>query len=80
MTAEKRLAARRQHVEPWAEEILQECLKLMTTVLPKTARPILGLHGQDFAPWAPREGDPGSVAYLDKLVPCGMQDRLQRLN
>jgi transposase len=32
MTAEERLAARRQHVEAWAEEIRQECEKLMPTM------------------------------------------------
>jgi len=37
MTVEERLAARRQHVETWAEEIRQECAKLTTTVLPKSA-------------------------------------------
>jgi transposase len=37
MTVEERLAARRQHLEAWAEEIRQECLKLTTTVLPKSA-------------------------------------------
>ena len=37
MTVEERLAARRQHVEAWAEGIRQECVKLMTTVLPKSA-------------------------------------------
>ena len=37
MTAEERLAARRRHAEEWAEEIRQECMKLSTTVLPKSA-------------------------------------------
>jgi len=37
MTVEERLGARRQHVEAWVEEIRQECVKLMTTVLPKSA-------------------------------------------
>ena len=37
MTMDKRLAARRQHVEEWAEEIRQECEKLTTAVLPKSA-------------------------------------------
>lgn len=37
MTVEERLASRRQHVQEWAEEIRQECLKLATTVLPKNA-------------------------------------------
>jgi hypothetical protein len=37
MTVEERLAARRQHVEDWAEEIRQECEKLARTVLPKSA-------------------------------------------
>jgi hypothetical protein len=37
MTVEERLAARRQHVEQWAEEIRQECEKLRTSVLPKSA-------------------------------------------
>lgn len=37
MTVEERLAARRQHLEAWAEEIRQECLKLTSTVLPKSA-------------------------------------------
>ncbi|MCZ2078559.1 MAG: IS66 family transposase [Bryobacterales bacterium] len=37
MTAEERLAARRQHVENWAEEIRQECEKLSRIVLPRTA-------------------------------------------
>ena len=37
MTVEERLASRRQHAEVWAEEIRQECVKLSTTVLPKSA-------------------------------------------
>lgn len=37
MTADERLAARRQHLETWAEEIRQECEKLSRTVLPRTA-------------------------------------------
>lgn len=37
MTAEERLAWRRQHVEAWAEEIRQECVKLASIVLPKSA-------------------------------------------
>jgi hypothetical protein len=37
MTVEERLAARRQHVDTWAEEIRQECEKLMTALLPKNA-------------------------------------------
>jgi transposase len=37
MTVEERLSARRQHVETWAEEIRQECVKLRETVLPKSA-------------------------------------------
>jgi transposase len=37
MTVEERLAARREHVEVWAEEIRQECKKLALTVLPKSA-------------------------------------------
>ena len=37
MTVEERLASRRQHAEVWAEEIRQECAKLVRTVLPKSA-------------------------------------------
>jgi transposase len=37
MTAEERLAARREHAEVWAEEIRAECAKLAATVLPKSA-------------------------------------------
>ncbi|HEY6273519.1 MAG TPA: IS66 family transposase [Terriglobales bacterium] len=37
MTAEERLASRREHAEIWAKEIRQECLKLAPTVLPKSA-------------------------------------------
>jgi len=37
MTAEERLAARRQHAEIWAEEIRAECANLAPTVLPKSA-------------------------------------------
>lgn len=37
MTIEERLASRRGHVEAWAEEIRQECAKLVPTVLPKSA-------------------------------------------
>jgi len=37
MTAEERLASRRQHVEEWAEEIRQECVKLASSALPKSA-------------------------------------------
>jgi transposase len=37
MTVEERLASRRQHLEEWAEEIRQECVKLSTKVLPKSA-------------------------------------------
>jgi Transposase IS66 family len=37
MTVEERLAAHRQHVQEWAEEIRQECQKLTTIVLPKSA-------------------------------------------
>jgi transposase len=37
MTVEERLASRRQHLEPWAEEIRQECVKLSSSVLPKSA-------------------------------------------
>ena len=36
MTMKERLAARRQHVQAWAEEIRQECEKLAKTVLPKS--------------------------------------------
>ena len=37
MTIEERLASRRQHAEVWAEEIREECAKLVSTVLPKSA-------------------------------------------
>jgi transposase len=37
MTAQERLAVRRQHAEIWAEEIRQECARLAPTVLPKSA-------------------------------------------
>src|SRR4051812_33382559 len=37
MTVPQRLASRREHAEIWAEEIRQECLKLATAVLPKSA-------------------------------------------
>src|SRR5690348_15450918 len=37
MTVEDRLASRRQHLEEWAEEIRQECVKLSSRVLPKSA-------------------------------------------
>jgi transposase len=37
MTIEERLASRREHAEVWAEEIRQECAKLASTVLPKSA-------------------------------------------
>ena len=30
--------------------------------------PYSAANDKDFAPWAPREGDPGSRAYLDSLV------------
>jgi hypothetical protein len=37
MSIEARLAARREHAEVWAEEIRQECAKLASSVLPKSA-------------------------------------------
>jgi hypothetical protein len=37
MTTEERLASRRQHAEEWAEEIRLECVKLRSSVLPKSA-------------------------------------------
>jgi transposase len=37
MTVEERLASRRQHLAKWAEEIRQECVKLSSSVLPKSA-------------------------------------------
>jgi hypothetical protein len=37
MTAEERLAVRREHGEVWAEEIRQQCRKLAPTVLPQSA-------------------------------------------
>lgn len=37
MTAQERLATRREHAEVWAEEIRQECARLTRTVLPKSA-------------------------------------------
>jgi len=37
MTAEERLASRREHAESWAQEIRDECGKLSATVLPKSA-------------------------------------------
>lgn len=37
MGLEERLAARREHAEVWAEEIRQECAKLSSTALPKSA-------------------------------------------
>jgi transposase len=37
MTLEERLAERREHAEIWVEEIRQECLKLSSTGLPKSA-------------------------------------------
>ena len=37
MTAEKRLAARREHAETWAEEIRRESSRLAGAVLPKSA-------------------------------------------
>ena len=37
MTVEERLASRRQHAEEWAEEIRLECVKLRSSVLPKSA-------------------------------------------
>jgi transposase len=37
MTLEERLAARREHAEVWAEEIRQECVKLSSIALPKSA-------------------------------------------
>jgi transposase len=37
MTVEERLALRRQHAEQWADEIRTQCLKLLPSVLPKSA-------------------------------------------
>ena len=37
MTIQERLASRREHAEIWAEEIRQQCAKLASTVLPKSA-------------------------------------------
>ena len=37
MTVEERLALRRQQAEEWAEEIRLECVKLRSSVLPKSA-------------------------------------------
>jgi transposase len=37
MSIEERLASRREHAEIWAEEIRQQCAKLVSTVLPKSA-------------------------------------------
>jgi len=37
MTTEERLAVRREHAEIWAEEIRQECARLLPTALPKSA-------------------------------------------
>ncbi len=37
MTAEERLASRREHAAVWGEEIREECVKLRATVLPKSA-------------------------------------------
>ena len=37
MTVEERLLSRRQHADEWAEEIRQECVKLSSSVLPKSA-------------------------------------------
>ena len=37
LTAEERLAQRRQHSESWVEEIHQKCLELATKTLPKSA-------------------------------------------
>jgi transposase len=37
MTLEERLAARREHAAVWAEEIRQECVKLSSIALPKSA-------------------------------------------
>ena len=37
MTVEERLASRRQHAEEWVEEIRLECVKLRSSVLPKSA-------------------------------------------
>jgi transposase len=37
MTLAERLASRQQHAEVWAEEIREECSKLRSTVLPKSA-------------------------------------------
>jgi transposase len=37
MSVEERLAARREHVEVWAEEIRAECAKLAENTLPKSA-------------------------------------------
>ena len=36
MSAEQRLAYRREHSQPWAEEIREECLVLLKRVLPKS--------------------------------------------
>ena len=54
MTVEERLASRRQHLEEWAEEIRQECVKLSTSVLPKSALGQGGrLHAEHVAEAAP---------------------------
>jgi vacuolar-type H+-ATPase subunit H len=37
MTAQERMSARREHAEVWAEEIRQECTKLLPVALPKSA-------------------------------------------
>ena len=37
MTQDERLATRREHAQPWVDEIWQECSKLIKTVLPKSA-------------------------------------------
>ena len=73
MSMEERLAARREHAEVWAEEIRQECAKLSSTALPKSALGKAGAYTLNMWPKLRRCFDYAEVELSNNLAENSMR-------
>jgi transposase len=73
MTMQERLAARREHAEVWAEEIRQECVKLSSTGLPKSALGKAAAYTLNMWPKLRRCFDYGEVELSNNLAENSMR-------
>jgi transposase len=73
MTLEERLAARREHAEVWVEEIRQECVKLSSAGLPKSALGRAAAYTLNMWPKLRRCFDYGEVELSNNLAENSMR-------